>query len=97
MNPKSLKNFSSHFLTLLLMMSFCLSANAADLAAQVILAKGQVSAVSALGKTRTLKRRAKIYSGEVIKTGANGSVQLRFIDKALMTIKPGSELSDRRL
>ena len=93
MNPKALTYFSYRFLILLLMMSFCLSASAADLAAQVILAKGQVSAVSTSGKARILKRRSKIYSGDVIKTGNNASVQLRFIDKALMTIKPGSELS----
>ena len=93
MNPKSLTHILVQCVVLLFVASFCLSASAADLAAQVILAKGQVSAVSTLGKTRTLERRSKIYSGEVIKTGANGSVQLRFIDKALMTIKPGSELS----
>ena len=93
MNPKSLTHILVQCVVLLFVASFCLSASAADLAAQVILAKGQVSAVSTLGKTRTLERRSKIYSGEVIKTGANGSVQLRFIDKALMTIKPSSELS----
>ena len=82
-----------NILTAFLLLCFCFPVSAAEMAAQVILAKGQASVISSKGKARTLKRRSKIYSGDVIKTGANGSVQLRFIDKALMTIKPGSELN----
>jgi hypothetical protein len=64
----------------------------AGMAGQVILTKGMVSAVSDTGEARILKRRSKIMSGDLIKTGPAGSVQIRFIDKALMTIKANSEM-----
>lgn len=64
----------------------------AALAGHVILSKGDVSAQSNTGETRALKRRSKIMSGDVIKTAANSSVQIRFVDKALMTIKANSEM-----
>lgn len=64
----------------------------AELAGHVILAKGSVIAVSNNGENRALKRRSKIMSGDVIKTGINSSVQIRFVDKALMTIKANTEM-----
>ncbi|EAT12819.1 FecR domain-containing protein [Bermanella marisrubri] len=63
----------------------------ADIAARVIIAKGTVIAQNDT-ESRALKRRSEIYRGEIIRTGPNSSVQLRFIDKALMTIKANSEL-----
>ena len=70
----------------------CMPVNAASLAAQVILSKGVVTATNQEGTSRPLKRRSKVFSGDVIKTGPKGSVQLRFVDKALMTIKASSEM-----
>ena len=64
----------------------------AELVGHVILAKGSVIAVSNNGENRALKRRSKIMSGDVIKTGTNSSVQIRFVDKALMTIKANTEM-----
>ena len=80
------------FLLLLIIVSLATPAWSADLAGHVILAKGQVTAVNENGDSRKLKRRSKIFNGDIIKTGANGSVQLRFIDKALMTIKANCKL-----
>jgi len=71
----------------------CLPVYGAQLAANVILSKGLVTATSQDGQQRTLKRRSKVFSGDVIRTGGNGSVQLRFVDKALMTIKASSEMN----
>ena len=68
----------------------------APLAGHVILTKGNVSAVMASGESRVLKRRSEIFNGDVIKTGPAGSVQIRFIDKALMTIKANSEMNIER-
>ncbi|MEH6347797.1 MAG: FecR family protein [Bermanella sp.] len=93
MDLKSSMKVPINIFTLFVLLCFCVTVSAAEIAAQVILSKGQASVTSPAGKVRSLKRRAKIYSGDVIKTGGNGSVQLRFIDKALMTIKPGSELN----
>jgi len=64
----------------------------APLAGHVILTKGNVTATAEDGSNRALKRRSEIFNGDIIKTGAAGSVQIRFIDKALMTIKANSEM-----
>ena len=69
---------------------------AAPIAGHVILTKGNVSAVMENGDSRALKRRSEIFNGDVIKTGPAGSVQIRFIDKALMTIKANSEMNIER-
>ncbi|WP_396587672.1 FecR domain-containing protein [Bermanella sp. R86510] len=80
-------------ISLLLVLSSVI--NAAEIAGKVIIAKGQVVA-SIEGETRTLRRRSDIFSGDVIQTGPNSSVQVRFIDKALMTIKANSQMNIER-
>jgi hypothetical protein len=65
----------------------------AALAGHVILTKGSVNAIAEDGQGRALKRRSQIFNGDTIKTGPAGSVQIRFIDKALMTIKANSEMN----
>ncbi|MGR6872613.1 FecR family protein [Pseudomonas sp. HK3] len=65
----------------------------AALAGHVILTKGSVTAATQDGENRTLKRRSQIFNGDIIKTGPAGSVQIRFVDKALMTIKASSEMN----
>jgi hypothetical protein len=74
--------------TLMLQLSW-----AAPIAGHVILTKGNVTAVMENGDSRALKRRSEIFNGDVIKTGPTGSVQIRFVDKALMTIKANSEMN----
>ncbi|MFT5593440.1 MAG: hypothetical protein ACI8SR_001821 [Oceanicoccus sp.] len=66
------------------------------LAGHVILTKGSVTAVMENGDSRALKRRSEIFNGDTIKTGPAGSVQIRFVDKALMTIKANSEMNIER-
>ncbi len=80
-------------LAVLLLVCICLPVSAAQLAANVILSKGSVTATALDGSRRSLKRRSSVYSGDVIHTGVKGSVQLRFVDKALMTIKANSEMN----
>lgn len=67
-----------------------------SVAGHVILTKGEVSAIDANGTTRALKRRSQIFNGDTIKTGPAASIQVRFIDKALMTIKANSEMNIER-
>ena len=89
-------NFLTHFklsLTTLFLLALLPLNVYAGLAGHVILTKGNVSAVSETGDSRSLKRRSKIMSGDIIKTGTGSSVQIRFIDKALMTIKANSEMN----
>jgi|GEM_PF-2192618 len=84
---KTLSLVCSLILTLI-----CLPVNAASLAAHVILSKGVATATTLEGKVRPLKRRSKVFSGDIINTGPKGSVQLRFVDKALMTIKASTQM-----
>jgi len=85
--------FRLRHIAILVFACLCLPVYAAQLAANVILSKGLVTATSQDGEPRALKRRSKVFSGDVIRTGGNGSVQLRFVDKALMTIKASSEMN----
>ncbi|OUR68392.1 hypothetical protein A9Q73_03950 [Bermanella sp. 47_1433_sub80_T6] len=84
---KTLSLVCSLILTLI-----CLPVNAASLAAHVILSKGVATATTLEGEVRPLKRRSKVFSGDIINTGPKGSVQLRFVDKALMTIKASTQM-----
>ena len=82
-----------HLLIILVLSMALLPLNVhAIIAGHVILTKGNVTSVSATGENKQLKRRSKIMSGDIIKTGTNSSVQIRFVDKALMTIKANTEM-----
>lgn len=81
-----------YMLSILACLIFTIDVAAAQVAARVIIAKGEVLAVSG-DDSRALKRRSEVYSGDTIRTGVGSSVQLRFVDKALMTLKANSELN----
>lgn len=66
---------------------------AADIAGRIIMARGDVQAINNKGAIRQLKRRDSIYSHEIIKTGRDSKVQIRFIDNALLALKADSELN----
>jgi len=66
---------------------------AADIAGRIIMARGDVQAINNKGVKRQLKRRDSIYSHEIIKTGIDSKVQIRFIDNALLALKAESELN----
>jgi len=83
-------------LTLGLILLLIQSSWAVNLAGHVILTKGNVTAIAEDGSARTLKRRSQIFNGDTVKTGPAGSVQVRFVDKALMTIKANSEMNIER-
>lgn len=83
-------------LTLGLILLLIQSSWAVNLAGHVILTKGNVTAIAEDGSARALKRRSQIFNGDTVKTGPAGSVQVRFVDKALMTIKANSEMNIER-
>lgn len=83
-------------LTLGLILLLIQSSWAVNLAGHVILTKGNVTAIAEDGSARILKRRSQIFNGDTVKTGPAGSVQVRFVDKALMTIKANSEMNIER-
>jgi hypothetical protein len=82
------------FLSLIFLGSlFTHSVLAADIAGRIIMARGDVQAINNKGAIRQLKRRDSIYSHEIIKTGVDSKVQIRFIDNALLALKAESELN----
>lgn len=58
----------------------------------VLIAKGGAIATDQQGTERPLKRRSKVMEGDVISTDATGMIQIRFVDKALLTLKANSSL-----
>lgn len=67
----------------------------AEIAGVVLLAKGKTFATNMNGEQRTLKRRSRILEGDTLSTAANGKLQVRFVDKALLTLKANSKLDIR--
>jgi len=63
-----------------------------DVAGFVIAARGSLTATNDAGETRTLNRRSKFYANEILKTGTSSRAQLRFKDRALMTLRPETQL-----
>ncbi|WP_020406140.1 FecR family protein [Hahella ganghwensis] len=60
---------------------------AAAEAAKVIMARGTATAIDEQGESRKLKRRSVIYVGDTLSTGDDSLMQLRFTDKAVMTLR----------
>jgi len=58
--------------------------------ANVIVATGQTKAISPKNEERKLKRRSPLYIGDKVATGPDGNLQIRFIDDAVLALKPDS-------
>lgn len=69
------------------------NAYAQDQAAVVIVAAGEVYAVDTQQTKRQLQRRSKVYVGDTLITGKLGRAQIRFIDGAVVSLRPESELN----
>lgn len=76
----------------LLLITLRVAAVETEAAGQVIIATGEVFALAADGAQRALQRRSPFYAGETIRTTPTASVQLRFSDGALMSLREDSEL-----
>lgn len=76
----------------LLLITLRVAAVETESAGQVIIATGEVFALATDGAQRTLTRRSPFYAGETIRTAATASVQLRFSDGALMSLREDTEL-----
>ena len=59
---------------------------------KITLTVGQASVTSANGSTRTAQRGDDISVGDRIETTLNGHVHVRFVDGALVSVRPASEL-----
>ncbi len=69
------------------------NAYAQNQAAIVIVATGEVFAVDAQQSKRELQRRSKIFEGDTLVTGNNGRAQVRFIDGAVISLRPDTEIN----
>lgn len=81
--------------TLFVLISNCLSASTAwanDQAAIVIVSTGDFYAVNKTDNKRSLKRRAKIFVGDTLVTGPDSRSQVRFIDGAIISLRPNTKL-----
>ena len=59
---------------------------------KITLTVGQATVTSASGSTRTAQRGDDISVGDRIETTLNGHVHVRFVDGALVSVRPASEL-----
>ena len=71
-------------------------AQAAEVVGRVISRVGEVVAVTPDGERRALERRSRIREGETLITGESGRAQVRFKDKGLVDLKPGSRFTVER-
>lgn len=80
----------SLFFTVVLLLCSGL-ASAAEVVGSVILSVGENIAKAADGSERVLKRHSEIYADDLLTTGHQGRLQLRFSDHSRLALKPGSE------
>jgi hypothetical protein len=59
---------------------------------KIIIAKGEVYAIDTAQKSRALERRSDVLEGDTLVTGANGEIQVRFNDNAILALRAGSRL-----
>lgn len=87
---------STTLMCLLWALACCLaasSANAAtDTAAVVLFSHGKVTVVNAAG-THALEKGDNVIEGDMISTGTDGRVQMRFTDGGLVSLTPGSSFA----
>ena len=84
------------FLTVLLCVTACASAQADSQASTVVgevsLVLGKAYRLSQMGAREQLERGSMIIEGDQIDTHSNGHVHVRFIDNALVSVRPNSTL-----
>lgn len=66
---------------------------AGGVAGRVIMVRGEAQATNIDGEVRQLKRRDMVYSSDVISTGDNSRVQIRFVDKGMLALRANSKLN----
>ncbi len=58
----------------------------------VIVAAGNFIALNEKQQRRVLERRSKVYVGETLVTGTSAQAQIRFVDGAVISLRPDTEL-----
>ncbi len=78
-------------LILLCLGNHALAENELVEAAKVVMAKGSATATDRFGNNRSLARRSVVYVGDTLRTDEDSLLQLRFTDKAVMTLRENTE------
>ena len=86
-----MNHFKYILITLLLSLASSLS-QAATSVGEVTLVIGEVSAMRPDGSSLPMKRGELIYAGDVLETADGGHVHVRFVDGALVSVRPSSRL-----
>ena len=86
-----MNHFKYILITLLLTLASSLS-QAATSVGEVTLVIGEVSAMRPDGSSLLMKRGELIYAGDVLETSGGGHVHVRFVDGALVSVRPSSRL-----
>ena len=79
------------FLCLLIVGIFASPLQAREAAARVQFAVGDVAAISTDGSARRLQKGDRIYPGDTVKTGEQGSAQLIYRDRSRMAVRVNTE------
>lgn len=86
-----MKNFKYLLITLLITLATSLS-QAANSVGEVTLVIGEVNGTRADGTSLPMKRGELVYAGDVLETADGGHVHVRFVDGALVSVRPASRL-----
>lgn len=94
MNTQSdpMKTLRRWLLVLWLTLLLPAAAVAEEIVGRVVSAVGEVLAVRPDSGERALQRRSEIHAGDTLVTGADGRLQVRFVDDGLVDLRPESEL-----
>jgi len=68
------------------------SAHAQDKAGEVLFAFGKAERIAADGVARPLSQGDSLHEGDLLRTGPDSHLQARMIDRALIALRPGTEL-----
>ena len=71
---------------------FASTAHGKSQAAIVIVSTGDFYAITKTNEKRSLKRRSKIFVGDTLVTGKKGRGQVRFVDGAIISLRPETKL-----
>ena len=86
-----MKNFKYLLITLLITLATSLS-QAANSVGEVTLVIGEVNGTRTDGTSLPIKRGELIFAGDVLETADGGHVHVRFVDGALVSVRPASRL-----
>lgn len=59
---------------------------------KVVISRGDAYAMNANEERRALKRRSEVFEGDTLITGADGALQIRFQDNAILALREDSQL-----